>query len=192
MLGRLGGAWLDRLALEGVRRKIGAGTLVFSRGQRSALAFVISGRLDVVGGEVRDVTLRRLPPDSVVGWSTLAGAEHSADVIAGEDSEVLVFPATTVRGLLRANPELALAAIVHLAELVATLSDELDEMRRPELQSRVLARLKRLGKSQREVRVTHAALAAQVGASRANVSRALASLERDGHLQRHRGWIELI
>jgi CRP-like cAMP-binding protein len=41
------------------------------------------------------------------------------------------------------------------------------------------------------VAITHAQLADEVGGTRANVSRALARLEREGALRRRRGRIEL-
>jgi CRP-like cAMP-binding protein len=43
----------------------------------------------------------------------------------------------------------------------------------------------------REVSITHAQLADEIGGTRANVSRALARLEREGVLRRRRGRIEL-
>jgi len=52
-------------------------------------------------------------------------------------------------------------------------------------------RLAQLGRERREVSITHAQLADEIGGTRANVSRALARLEREGVLRRLRGRIEL-
>jgi CRP-like cAMP-binding protein len=52
-------------------------------------------------------------------------------------------------------------------------------------------RLRALAAGRREVAITHARLADEIGGTRANVSRALARLEREGVIKRRRGRIEL-
>jgi CRP-like cAMP-binding protein len=59
------------------------------------------------------------------------------------------------------------------------------------LVERVRHRLKQLAAGRREVSITHWRLADEVGGTRANVSRALARLEREGRIKRRRGRIEL-
>jgi CRP-like cAMP-binding protein len=96
-----------------------------------------------------------------------------------------------VAAALKRHPEAALAALAHLGGVIADLSSEVAALRVHGLASRVRHRLEQLGRGRREVAITHARLAEEVGGTRANVSRALAQLEREGIVQRRRGRIEL-
>ena len=130
-------------------------------------------------------------PPAVVGLSVAAGALPSAELWAAEDSELAVVPAADVAAALRKHPEAALAALAHLGGVIAELSSEIAALRVHGLAARVRHRLEVLGRGRREVVITHARLAAEVGGSRANVSRALGQLEREGIVLRRRGRIEL-
>jgi len=100
-------------------------------------------------------------------------------------------PASAVAGVLRRHPEAALAAIGYLAATIGELSAEIEALRRHGLIERIRHRLRQLGQGRREIAITHARLAEEVGGTRANVSRALARLEREGVLRRRRGKLEL-
>lgn len=195
MFAALGAA--DRLALAraGVRRNLDAGKRLYGEGQGGdQLIVVFGGELDIervsTDGERR--LYRRLGPDAVIGLSTIAGVVHSADVVARTESRVLAIPGAVVRDAFTRNPAAALAAIAALGELVARLSDEIAEASGGSVLERVERRLRRLARDRREIRVTHAELAIQIGAERANVSRALALLERRGAICRRRGVIEIV
>ena len=191
----LDGGGEARLAAAARRRRLGRGETLWRRGEEpDALAVVVNGSLHVTRTSEQGETLllRILRPFDVVGISTVAGAAHSADLIAGEASAVLVLPGRVVRGLFAERPALALAAMARLGELLAALTTELEELRSCELDQRLLACLRRHGRTRREIYLTHAELAAQVGASRANVSRALARLRRRGAVQCGRRRITLV
>jgi CRP-like cAMP-binding protein len=184
-----------RLAVAARRRRLGRGETLWRQGEEpDALAVVVNGSLHVIRTSEQGETLllRILRPFDVVGLSTVAGAAHSADLIAGEPSAVLVLPGRLVRGLFAERPALALAAMARLGELLAALTTELEELRSCELDQRLLACLRRHGRTRREIYLTHAELAAQVGASRANVSRALARLRRRGAVHCGRRRITLV
>jgi CRP-like cAMP-binding protein len=179
-------AHLLELARAGVRRSLPRRARLFRRGAKSdAIALVLSGRLHVVADE--RTVLRSLGPGHLVGLSTVAGAAHSADIVAAEATEVLVLSGRDVRALFSREPALPLALVVALADLVALLSDELRAERGDDVEARVRAKTRALLAGRREVRITHGELAAMVGAERANVSRALARLEANGELVRKRG-----
>jgi CRP-like cAMP-binding protein len=186
---------LAALARAAKRRRLKRGAVLFARGEESdAVALVLFGRLDVTrdteDGDL--IVLRSLGLDALVGLSTVAGAAHSANVVAGEDSELLIVPGRAVRSLFQRAPHTALAIAVHLADLLGELTDDVEELRLPSIEARIVRRLGRIGKGRRELRITHAELAATIGATRPNVSRALERLERRGVLRRHRGRIELL
>jgi CRP-like cAMP-binding protein len=180
-----------RLAAAARRRRLARGETLWRLGEKpDAVAVVVSGSLHVIRTSERGDTLllRILRPFEVVGLSTVAGAAHSADLVAGESSAVLTLPGRVLRELFAERPALALAAMARLGELLAALTTE----RSCDLDQRLLACLRRHARTRRELYLTHAELAAQVGASRANVSRALARLRRRGAVQCGRRRITLI
>lgn len=181
------------LAGRATRKQVRKGQRVLSRGERAAVVVLVTGRLEVVADQGDAVTLvRSLLPPAVVGLSVAAGAAPTAELWAAEASELLVLPAADVAAALRKYPEAALAAIVHLGGMIGELSMEVAALRVHGLASRIRHRLAVLGRGRHEVEITHARLAAEVGGTRANVSRALAQLEAEGIVQRRRGRIELV
>ena len=136
--------------------------------------------------------LRSLGPRDSVGLSTLFGLAHSADLVAGESSVVLVIPGRALREIVRRDPAVALRALAQLGETIVHLSDEMEELRFLELDERLLRLLRRRTRSLRELRITHDELAQQVGATRENVSRALKRMERSGAIACRRGRIEIL
>jgi len=192
-------ASLDRehrreLAAAGRRRSLRRGQQLWRRGARpDSVALVLDGRLDVTrhteAGAL--VLLRSLAPGSLVGLSTVAGAAHSADVVAGRATQVLVIPGAALREVVAGDPEAVLRWVVQLADYLAELSSDVEELREHDLGKRLRMRIARIGRGRRELEITHGELAAQVGATRANVSRALKRLEAEGILRRRRGRIEL-
>jgi CRP-like cAMP-binding protein len=191
----LGSRDTARLAAAARRRRLLRGETLWRQGERpDALAVVVSGSLHVTRTSERGdaLLLRILRPFDVVGLSTVAGAAHSADLVAGEPSAVVTLPSRVLRELFAERPTLALAAMARLGELLAALTSEVEELRSCELDQRLLACLRRHARTSRVLSLTHAELAAQVGASRANVSRALARLRRRGAIQCGRRRIILI
>jgi CRP-like cAMP-binding protein len=175
------------LAARAVQRKVRRRQRVMARGD-AALVMLVTGRIELVSG---GVVIRSLVPPAIAGVSLAIGAEPSAELRAAEDGAILVVPAAALAAALRRHPEVAVAAIAHLASVIAELSAEIEALRRHGLVERVRHRLAQLGRGRREIAITHAALADEVGGSRANVSRALARLEREGALRRRRGVITL-
>jgi CRP-like cAMP-binding protein len=117
---------------------------------------------------------------------------HSADLVGGEKSAVMLIPAAALRAVIQANPDVVLGALAQLGETISKLSDELEEMRYLELDERLSRVIARRAHGLREIRTTHEELAQQVGATRENVSRALKRLERRRAIACHRGRIEVL
>ncbi len=184
----------EALATRAVRRVLRAKQTLARRGEKlDVLAIVLSGALEVRReSESSAVAYRRLGAGEVVGLSTVAGAPHSADVVAVEETTLALLPGGEVRALLARHPDVALAVLAHLGGMVGALSDEVEQQRGQSIAERVALKLSQLGRGRREVRVTHQALADQVGASRENVSRALKALERRGLVRLRRGRIALL
>jgi CRP-like cAMP-binding protein len=176
------------LAARTTRRRARKGQRVLARGD-AAVVVVITGRLEVVSDD--GVVVRSLVPPAVIGLSVVAGAAASAELFAAEETELAVVPADAVVAALRRHPEVALAALAHLGGVIAELSAEVAALRVHGLVERVRHRLRVLAAGRREIVITHARLAEEVGGTRANISRALARLEREGIVRRRRGRIEL-
>jgi CRP-like cAMP-binding protein len=187
----------DRLALAraGVRRRLSGKQVIHRRGERaSSLVVVLSGQLEIrrtlENGE--EVKVRTVGSGAVIGLSPALGAAHSADVVAAVESEVLVIPASALRDAFRKDPQIAVRAILQLAEWLADVTDEVDALRASDVLERTRRKLHQLAKGRRELRITHEELAAHVGASRANVSRALKRLETAGEISLGRGRVVLV
>lgn len=180
---------VDELAARATRRRARKGQRVLARGD-ALVVVVITGRVDVVADHGDDVrVIRSLIAPAVVGVSLVAGAPASAELWVAEDAELVVIPGDAVAAALRRHPEAALAAIAHLGGVIAELSAEVAALRVHGLAERIRHRLRRLAAGRRDVEITHARLAEEIGGSRANVSRALARLERAGEIKRRRGRI---
>jgi CRP-like cAMP-binding protein len=196
------------LAARATRRRLKKGQRAMGRGGEGSeggrgggavVLVLVTGRLEVIGEtevnlagrEVAGGVVRSLVPPAVVGLSIAAGAVPTAELRAAEDSEIVSLPAEAVRAAMRRYPEAALAAIAHLGGVIGELSTEVAALRVHGLVERVRHRLRRLAAGRREVVITHALLAEEVGGTRANVSRALARLESEGEITRKRGRIQL-
>lgn len=179
-------AVVETLAKRTVRKKLRRGQFVRSE---AALLVVIVGRIEVISD---GTVIRSVAPPAVFGVSLVLGAEATAELRAAEDVELAVIPADAMAATLRRQPDAAIAAIAHLSTVIGELSAEIGALRQHGLTSRVRHRLAQVGAGRREVAITHEQLAAEVGGTRANVSRALARLERDGVIKRRRGRIELL
>jgi CRP/FNR family transcriptional regulator len=194
-LAPLGKEALSSLAGASRRLSLSKGGLLWRRGDRAdSVAVILSGRLDVARNTAdgRPMLFRSLGPGSSVGLSTLAGSRHSADVVTSTACQFLLIPGHALRGAVRANPPAVLAALAQLGETISQLSDEMEELRFLDLDERLRRLIRRRAAGLRELSVTHENLAQQVGATRANVSRALKRMERRGAIRCRRGRIELL
>lgn len=193
VFGRLGDAALRALAAVATTSTRPKGTILVRRGEApDELLLVLRGSLDVWRqvSSSRRMHLRRLGRGDFVGWSIVAGEEHTADLVAGSKLEFARIPGRTIRRLFRDHPQVPLQMIASLGALVGKLSDEIAELRFNSLDQRVFKTVLRLAGGTRRLDITQAELAEAVGASRANVARALGRLDSAGLVARGRGWIE--
>jgi CRP/FNR family transcriptional regulator len=112
-------------------------------------------------------------------------------VVAGASLQLATIPGDALRALVQAQPALGLRMVAHMAELLDRLTDEHEERLLQSVAQRLLAFVVRQGRGRREIALTHEELAQHLGASRARVSRALKTLERQGQLRCRRGRIEI-
>lgn len=181
----------DGLALRATQRRFRKGQRVLAR-RDAAVVVLLAGRLEVVSDHDDEVQLvRSLVPPAVVAVPVSVDAEARDEIWVAVDAELVFVPADAVAAALRRYPDAAVTAITHLGGVIAELSAEVAALRMHGLVGRVRHRLQQLAAGRREVSSTHARLAEEVGGTRANVSRALGRLEREGVIRRRRGRIEL-
>lgn len=84
-----------------------AGSKVFEKGTAGdGLYIVLSGGVRIVGDDGSDVAV--LAPGAYFGeFSLLLGTDHQHDVVALEDTELMVVPKECFDSIVAANPELA-------------------------------------------------------------------------------------
>jgi len=84
------------------------------------MVVIVQGRISVLRDTAsgKRMILRSLGPGASVGFSALGGAAHTADLIAAENSTVLVIPGRVLRDAIRRDPALALRALAELGETI--------------------------------------------------------------------------
>jgi CRP/FNR family transcriptional regulator len=172
-------------------RELKAGdTLWLANDQPRRLGFVLLGELTVqrLTSDGQRHVFRRYRQDQLIGLSTVAGAPHSADVVASEDTRVLLLHGDA---LLKQSAFVE-AAFGYLARLIGILSDDYQAL----LYSGIEGRLERYLRQAaldglREIKKSHQELADEIGATRSNVARAIRRLAKRGAIDQARGRILL-
>jgi len=134
---------------------------------------------------------RTVYPPTGIGYLLLSGEPHTADVVAADTALVALIPVALLKDVFGAQPAALYKVIARLAELVDALSGELLEHRSLPLLERVRRAIYRNADQYGRLQVSHEALAQYVGATRANVSRALKKLEAGGCISCGRRTIQI-
>lgn len=176
--------------------QLAAGSLLWQQGDAgSAAVLLIEGTLEVIA-ETEDgdvLVLRVLQPGSLLGeMSALEGVAHSATVRAGTPCQLRTVPATQLRALLAAHPELWEALLRLQSERVRALSEQVSVLAFDGVTRRVARHLvHEVDPASPQVRATHQEIAERVAATRESVTKALGGLARAGALNLRRGVIEV-
>jgi CRP-like cAMP-binding protein len=164
-------------------------SIFLSNHEGNEIMFVADGQVDVkrTSGSGKEVILARLGVGNFFGEiALLTGATRSADVVATEDSMILILQADAFDKILSSNPGFVRALLEDLARRVSAASTRISDLALLDVYCRVHRILCSLsvkdknseGKIVKE-RPTHKDLAAMVGTSREMVTRALSKLEED-------------
>ena len=175
-------------------RRFGAGEQIVDRpSEDRSVFFVVQGRVRVVdyspGG--REVIYAVLGPGSHFGeLAAIDGRGRSASVLAIEDCVLAAITPGDLDSLLRRSPDLALALIRHLVEIIRTTDERITELSTLGAMQRVGRELLRLaepgagGAFSISPLPTQSSIASQTGTTRETVARALAQLGQDGLIER--------
>jgi len=189
---------LDDVALLGLLRQMtikrwhGGAIIVGQQEPGEALFVQVSGRSKVVlfGENGREMTLSVIEPGGFFGeMSLFDGKPRSANVVALEDSVLLVLERTAFRAHLETSPHTALKLLEEMAERLRRADEIINNLALHDVPSRLVRTLVTLAQSGGENREdgilirrrpTQQDLANMVGTCRETVSRALTSMARRG------------
>ena len=184
-------ATLERLARNGVHRKVPAGTVMFSeRSPCAGFPLVLGGSARIVQryANGRELQLYRIKAGEscLLSGSCLLGAkDYSASGIADDDLEVLVVPAHEFKALVAEDEVFRTYVFSLYGERLAALLQLVEAIAYQKLDQRLAALLLAHPRdAAATLHATHQALADELGSVREIVTRLLRSFE-------DRGWVEL-
>lgn len=189
---------LDDAALLGLLRQMtikrwhGGAIIVGQQEPGEALFIQVSGRSKVVlfGENGREMTLSVIEPGGFFGeMSLFDGKPRSANVVALEDSVLLVLERDAFRAHLETSPRTALRLLGEMADRLRRADEIINNLALHDVPSRLVRTLVNLAEVNGESRddgilirrrPTQQDLASMVGTCRETVSRALSSMARRG------------
>lgn len=185
---------LSALELRCRWRRFRAGEQIVDReSEDRSVFFVVSGRVRVVdyspGG--REVIYAVLGPGAHFGeLAAVDGRGRSASVLAIEDCVLAAITPDDLDSLLRRFPDLAIALIRHLVEIIRTSDERITELSTLGAMQRVGRELLRLaepgaaGAFSISPLPTQSDIASQIGTTRETVARTLAQFAHEGLIER--------
>ncbi len=182
---------LRQLASRGTQRHYRANSVLIEEGDiGDAIYIVLAGKLRAFVSDARgrEITLGLHGPGEYVGEMSLDGGPRSASVQAVEPTVCAVVTRESMREYIAADPEFALGLIVRLIRRARLATESARSMALLD----VYGRLRRLLEDRAQPRpdgtrfmaerLTHQAIASEIGCSREMVSRLLKDLEAGGYV----------
>lgn len=158
------------------------------------LFIIVRGKVKIVllSEEGKEITLSTLRDGDFFGeMSLLDGEPRSANVVALENSSLLIMRRDEFLKQLRKSPEIALRIMVEMSKRLRRADEKIRSLALLDVYARVSQILLQLAKSEGEKtkkgmvikkRPTHQDIANMVGTSRETVSRVLSDLSKAGYI----------
>jgi len=169
-------------------RPLKPGDSIYRQGEPVPLTLMLRGygaaRRTTASGQ--EIVSGVAPAGELFGWSGLAAAPSSVELVALTKGDVAQWPGPEVRALAAADPALAFAAIDSMAASLHATIERIEGFLHQDARRRVLRILER----HRELFfgepavLTRAHLPGLVGTSREMTGRVLRQLEREGTIER--------
>jgi len=196
---------VDRLAPLGRTRTWTKGQTIFQKGDDGDfLAVILSGRVKISAFSAAgaETILNLLQPGDVVGEiAAIDGQARTADVIATDETELLVIPRAALLRHLETDTDFAVALAKALALKLRATSDAL-EATTLDMARRVATALLRLaeqnavetddGDLRHDVEIDQTTLARYAGITRSNLNRVLKRFERAGASRHEKGVLSIL
>jgi CRP/FNR family cyclic AMP-dependent transcriptional regulator len=182
---------LQSLAQRGMQRRYRTRTMLIEEGEQGgSIYIVLSGRLRVFLADARgrEVTLGLHGPGEYVGEMSLDGGPRSASVQAVEPTVCAVVTREAMLRHIAEHPDFAQALIVRLIRRARLATESARSMALLDVYSRLKRMLEARSQAQPDgsraiaERLTHQAIASEIGCSREMVSRLLKDLEQGGYV----------
>ena len=185
---------LDALIAMGVQRSYRRGALILNEGESGdSMYFLLKGRVRVFGSAPtgKEITYGSIEAGEYFGEMALDGGSRSASVEALEACVCSVVSNAHVLAFMHDHSHFAVQLLHTLTERARSATSAARDMALLDVYARLSQTLSRLAvpdtahAEQRIIQtpVTHAELAAFVGASREMVSKLMKDLERGGYIQ---------
>jgi CRP/FNR family transcriptional regulator, cyclic AMP receptor protein len=185
---------LQVLADMGQQRSFRKGAILVNEGEAGdAIYILIQGRVRVfsAGTSGNEITLGTVLAGDFFGEMALDGGERSATVEALEPCLCAIIPNTHVLAFIRDNGEFAISLLQKTIARARSATQAARDLALLDVYERLAQTLNHLGKvcaednspKTIEPNITHAELAAHIGASREMVSKLMKDLERGGYIQ---------
>ncbi len=195
-------AELDELLAFTAERRFPRDSSVFQRGEAGgSLLVLVQGRLRIgaVSAEGKEVTIDMIEPGGVVGeLALLDGKPRSADVMAMEDSTVVVVERRDFLPFLSRNPDLLMRLLALLCERLRRTNLALEEVALLNLPARLARVLVKLGQeygaaeadgTRIRLKLSQKDLSTLVATTRESVNKQLRQWRADGVLDETDGHI---
>lgn len=174
------------------------GTVLF-RPDDACMGFVVvhegTVKVSLTAENGREIVLYRVRPGDVClqTFGCLVGnAPYSAEGVAETDLAIEIVPAAEFQSRVAGDEDFRQQLFSAVASRFHDLERLVEDVALSSLGARLSRALLRLAEPDGAVRVTHEALASEIGSARAAVSRQLGSLSRDGLITVTRGEIRLL
>jgi CRP/FNR family transcriptional regulator len=183
-------ATLERIARDGIFRKVAAGTVLFSEHSPcGGFPLVLAGTIRVLQRypNGRELQLYRVKPGEsclLSGSCLLAQAKYDASGIAETAVELLILPPPAFEALIADDATFRRHVFSLFGERLSALMQLVEAIAHRKLDQRLAALLVGRDAGSGEVQATHQALADELGSVREIVTRLLRSFE-------DRGWVDL-
>ena len=189
-LAKLPDATLAAIASTGVSRSYPKGKVLIREGDvGDALFIILAGRVKVYASndEGREVVIDFHGLGEYVGEMSLDGAPRSASVVTVEPTTCAVVDRERFRDFVLAHPDFALNLVLKLIHRVRVATENVKSLALSDVYGRLARLLNALAEPRGDVRVvpeklTHAEIAARVGASRDMVGKLLKDLVAGGYI----------
>jgi CRP/FNR family cyclic AMP-dependent transcriptional regulator len=169
-------------------RSVAPGDTVYAQGEPVPLTLILRGygaaRRTTAGGQ--EIVSGIAPAGELFGWSGINDAPSSVQLLALTACEVAQWPGHEIRGLVAADPALALIAIDSMAASLHATVERIEGFLHQDARRRVLrilGRHRELFFSDPPI-LTRAHLPGLVGTSREMTGRVLRQLESEGSVKR--------
>ena len=169
-------------------RALDRGDLIYPQGEPVPLTLILRGhgvaRRTILNGQ--QFMSGVASPGTLFGYSGIASARSSVELIALTACDVAQWPGAEIRALAVVDPELALAAIDSIGRSLHETLEQIEGFLHQDARRRVLRILARYRQLlfEEPVVLTRSHLPGLVGTSREMTARVLRQLEREGTVQR--------